>query len=215
MYHYFGRVIFDSMIVIATERARKSQLDSFDDEDIKEARIILDRTFQLALAAPKQNPDDIKDIPQPPIFYLSMVESSSDILRRLQETTVKAIDGLQLHLHENTCSRCSLKFGVYSTETGNHALVSISENDGKHSAYDQSKCHPVITLKYSETQKFFGGIAHTLTLGIPNALLENTWPGFFNVDEECKKCKKPPGSPGCTLVDTCWNRIKVDHKSGL
>ncbi len=218
MYHYFGRVIFDSMIVIATERPRKSTSDAFNDEDASEVQIVLKRTFQLALAAPNQNPDEIRDIPQPPIYYLSLEESNSDIIDKLRQKKVAREGGLQLQLHENTCARCSLKFGVHRIATVVEPVVSIGQNDGERSAYDQSMCHPLITLKYSKIQKFVGGVAYILLLGIP-LLAGKPWPGFFNHDEECVKCKNPPGSPGCTLLGEEWvmagNKIKVDHDSEL
>ncbi|XP_064390331.1 uncharacterized protein LOC135338205 [Halichondria panicea] len=214
MYHYFGRLIFDSMIVIATERRQKSTLNAINQEEIEEIRVTLNRIFQLALAKPDQNPDEVQDIPEPPIIYLSLEESNSDVLKRLQKTEVANMDGLQLHLHENTCACCSLKLGVYKTPTG-FEPVSIQESDGSLSPYDQSQCHPLIIPKYSKVEKFFGGVAYIVLLGIP-LLAGNPWPGFFNHDEECAKCKKPPGSPGCTLIDEEWvtagNRIKVDHK---
>ena len=218
MYHYFGRLIFDSMIVIATERSRRSKLDAINYEEIEENRVTLNRTFQCALAKPDQNPDEVQDIPQPPIIYLSLEESNSDVLRRLQETKVARMDGLQLHFHENTCAQCSLKFSLYKTPTGFEPVVSIQESDGRLSPYDQSQCHPLIIPKYSKVEKFFGGVAYIVLLGIPK-LAGNPWPGWFNRDEECAKCERPPGSPGCTLLGEEWvvagNKIKVDHKSEL
>ncbi len=218
MYHYFGRVIFDSMIVIVTERPSKSILGAVSDEEIEQNRVVFNRAFQLALAAPDQNPDDVQDIPEPQIIYLSLEECNSDVLRRLQQTIVSKIDGLQLHLQENTCARCSLKFGVHRTATVVEPVVLIREDDGRLLSYDQSQCHPLIIPKYSSLKRFVGGMAHIFFLGIP-LLVGSPWPGFFNHDEECAKCKKPPGSPGCTLIDEEWemagNKIKVGHKSEL
>ncbi len=214
MYHYFGRPIFDSMIVIATERPRQSKLGAISSEDLEHNQLVFNRAFQLALAKPDQNPDEVQDIPQPPMIYLSLEESSSDVRQRLQKTIVTKMDGLQLHLHESTCAYCSLKLGMYKTPTG-FEPVSIKESDGRLSPYNESQCHPLIIPKYSMVEKFFGGVAYIVLLGIP-LLAGNPWPGFFNHDEECAKCKKPPGSPGCSLIDEEWvtagNRIKVDHK---
>ena len=218
MYHYFGRVIFDSMIVIATMHPRRSKVNAFSVEDFEDNRVTLTRAFQLALAAKGQNPDEVQDIPKPPIFYLSLVATGSDILKELRQTRVTRMDGLQLHLQENTCARCSLKFGVHRMATLVEPVVSIRQNDGERSAYDQSKCHPFITRKYSMIQRFLGGVAYIVLLGIPK-LAGNPWPGFFNHDEECAKCKNPPGSPGCTLLGEEWvmagNKDKVDHDSKL
>ena len=218
MYHYFGRVIFDSMIVIATMHPRRSKANAFSVEDFEDNQVTLNRAFQLALAAPDQNPDEVQDIPKPPISYLSLIASGSDILKELRQTKVTRMDGLKLHLQENTCAKCSLKFGVHRMATIVEAVVSIRKNDGERSAYDQSKCHPLIIPKYSMVHRFFGGVAYILLIGIP-LLAGNPWPGFFNHDEECLRCKNPPGSPGCTSVGKEWEvtgeKIKVDHKSKL
>ena len=218
MYHYFGRPIFDSMIVIATEHSRKSKLGAISDEDVSDNRVTLNRAFQLVLAAPDQKPEDVQDIPQPPIFYLSLEESSSSILGQLQKTTVTRMDGLKLQLQENTCARCSLKFGVYKTETVIEPVV-IRKNNGRLLLYDQSRCHPLIIPKYSKVQKVFGGIAYIVLLGIPLLAKNEPWPGFLNHDEKCAKCENHPGSPGCTLISQKYvfegYEIEVKHMSEL
>ena len=218
MNHFFGRIIFDSMVVIATMSPRRSKSNAFTDEDFQDCKAVLRRAFQLALAAPGQNPDHVQDVPNPPIVYLSLEDTSSHILDVLRSTTVIRPDGLELHLHENTCARCSLKFGVYRTETVTEPLVSIGANGGYRSAYNLSQCHPLIKPKYSTIQKIAGGVAYILLLGIPK-LAGNPWPGFFNHDEECPGCKNPPGSPGCLTIGREWGaagaKIKVDHKSEL
>ncbi len=215
MYHYFGRSIFDSMIVVATERSSKSTLGSFTDQDFADNRKVFNRAFQLAIAKPDQNPDEVQDIPESPMIYLSLEESGSDLRRRLEQEVVVDVDGLQMHLQENTCARCSLKFGVHRTATGLLPVVSIRENDGVLSAYNQSQCHPLIIPKYSGVAKFFGGMAYIFLLGLPLLAGGNPWPGFFNHDEKCAKCEEHPGSPGCTLIGKKWCTIQVDHKSEL
>ena len=61
-----------------------------------------------------------------------------------------------------------------------------------------------------------GGIAYIVLLGIPK-LAGASWPGFFNSDEECADCKKPPGSDGCVKVGQFSQTIgkEVDHSSEL
>ena len=216
MNHFFGRMIFDSMIIIATVHPRKSKLNDFTVEDAKETRSVLDKAFELTLGD--------GSLPQPPIFYISLEEKSSEMYKRLQLTAVKNFDGLELHLDENTCARCSLKFGVYRTEAVEKRVVSLNVVDGQNewSAYDESTCHPLIKLKYSTLQKVVGGIAYILLLGIPR-LVGKPFPGFFNHDEECVACNQPPGVPGCRQVgQECEVKaregkvtIKVDHKSEL
>ncbi len=219
MHHYFGRRIFDSMIAIATCPSQWSKLGAFTSMNETAARRVLNRAFQHVFGVLKNmNSDDIliADVPQPPILYFSVEDSSTDMFRLLQETRVTQVHGLELRLDENTCARCSLKFGVYHMETEATPLVAI--DDGQRSAYDQSKCHPLIKPKYSQVQKVFGGIAYILLLGIPK-LVGSSMPGFFNQEEECAYCKNPPGSPGCLKVGTeirvADSTIKIDHKSEL
>ena len=219
MHHFFGRIIFDSMVVIATMHQRKSKLNAFAAEDFEDCKVVLKRSFQLALCAPGQEPDNVQDVPNPPIIYLSLEESSSDMLQRLRNTHVTHPAGLELHLHENTCARCSLKFGVYRAGAVTEHLVSIGAYNGCRSAYSLSQCHPFIKQKYSTIQKIIGGVAYIVLLGIPK-LFGSPWPGFFNQDEECAHCEAPPGSPGCLKVGEEWRvargeKIRVDHKSEL
>ena len=216
MNHFFGRMIFDSMVVIATVQRRKSKLNEFTDEDSQETRSVLNKAFELTLGG--------DPLPQPPIFYISLEERSSEMFSRLQHTPVKSFVGLELHLDPNTCARCALKFGVYRTETVEKRVVSLNVVDGRNvwSAYDESTCHPLIKPKYSTLQKVVGGIAYILLLGIP-LLVGSPFPWFFNHDEECAVCKHPPGPPGCRKVgQECEVKaqegkitIKVDHTSEL
>ncbi len=218
MYHYFGRVIFDSMIIVATERRSRSTLDALSEDDFADNLKVFKRAFQLVIAEPDQDPDEIEvqDIPQPPIIYLSLEESGSDLRRRVEQERVTKLDGLQLQLRENTCARCSLKFGMHKMATGFLPVVSLPENDGVRSAYDQSRCHPLIIPKYTFYERFVGGIYYLRErLGIPLPVTEGTLPGFFNHEEKCANCKNPPGSPGCTQIGTKWEKIVVKHKSEL
>ncbi len=61
-----------------------------------------------------------------------------------------------------------------------------------------------------------GSIAYIVLLGIPK-LTRAKWRGFFNSDEECADCKKPPGSVGCVRVGQISQTIgkEVDHSSEL
>ncbi len=221
MHYYFGNRIFDSMVVIATLPLMCSKSNAFTSQHEANARKVLNRAFQFVFARlTNRNPDDISldNVPQPPIFYISVEDSGTEIFGRLQLTKVK-VNRLELRLDENTCARCSIKFGVYHINN-NHATPLVAINNGQRSAYDQSKCHPLIKPKHSKLKKIVGGIAYILLLGIP-ALAGSPWPGFFNDEEECAHCKNPPGSPGCLKVGTEWkvhvkeDIMKVDHSNDL
>ena len=78
--------------------------------------------------------------------------------------------------------------------------------------YLESKCHPLLIPKHS----IIGGICHIATLGIPYVLMDDSWPGFTNTDEECIACKGPPGANGCREIETiyrCAENVKVMHSS--
>jgi hypothetical protein len=67
--------------------------------------------------------------------------------------------------------------------------------------------------KYTKIAKFFGGIAHLITL----RRYVGKWPSFESMDEECVNCRKPPASHGCVKVGCkfllCGEDIVVKHST--
>lgn len=216
MHHYFGRMIFESMVVVATVPRRRSKVGYFSGEDFKETQSALRKALELIL--PPNNGEPVLSVP--PVFYISLEENSSEMFGRLQLTVVNYPDGLELRLVDGTCANCGLKFAVYGGERRGKRVVSLTATN-EWVAYDESRCHPLIKPKFSKLQKFLGGIAHIVLFGLPT--LSGQIPWFSNDQEECAVCKAAPGPLGCQLVgQVCKVKteegdalITVDHTSKL
>ena len=213
--YFFGTAIFQSMIVVATVPETFSRRNAFSRKDYERTRIILRRALELAFESNHRD-EPLPPIPDLPIMYISLEESSSELLSKMYDTPVDKPEGLQLHFQPHTCSRCALQFGVFKEER----VVCIIDVKGrkKRIAYDESICHPLIRPKYTHLQRFFGGVAYVVLFGIP-LLFDAPWPGFFNAEEECAKCGKI-GTPGCMKVGQFYEvpgsePIKVDHRSEI
>ena len=118
---------------------------------------------------------------------------------------------------EDRCSRCALKLVHERLKNGEELSVGVIYDNGQEDVYDNSYCHPLFIPKYSHFRKFIGGVGHIFTLGIGKLF----WPGFFNREEICIKCKMPPGSDSCHAINQ-WFEIKfngekqkIDHSRSL
>ena len=216
MKYFFGRAIFECMVVVATMPSSVSKKGVFSDRDFMKTKRAISRALELTF-----NPQISRDTtatpvkqPNPPVIYVSLEETGIEIYKKLTVLDMEHKDGLQLKFDEGACARCALKVGYYMGEK----VVCIMDDNGmqKRMAYDESKCHPLIKPKYSQLEKFVGGIAYIVLLGIPK-LVGATWPGFFNSDEECANCNRPPGSEGCIRVrqQSEITGNVVDHTSEL
>jgi hypothetical protein len=217
MKYFFGKSIFECMVIVATMPSGVSKKGVFSSRDVaKTKRVVslaLERTFNPQVGDDSAQQEHIKP-PDPPIIYVSLEESGTEIYDKLLSLDVEQKDGLQLKFDEGACARCALKVGYYMKEK----VVCIMDDNGvqKRMAYDESKCHPLIKPKYSRLKKVMGGIAYIVLLGIPK-LAGAKWPGFLNSDEECEGCKNPPGSEGCVRVGLFSDitEKEVDHSSEL
>ena len=217
MKHFFGRAIFECMVVVATMPSSVSKKNIYSNNDFVKTKRALTRAMQL-MFNPQTVSDDASQVqdkpPDPPIIYVSLEESGMEIYDKLISLDVEQKEGLKLKFDEGACARCALKVGYYMKEK----VVCIMDDNAtqKRMAYDESKCHPLIKPKYSKLQRFAGGIAYVVLLGIPK-LAGASWPGFFCRDEECAGCGKPPGSEGCKRVGQLCEITgrTVDHSSEL
>ena len=213
MKYFFGRAIFECMVVVATMPSGVSKKGVFSERDFLRTKRAVGRALELTFN-PQVGTDATDRPPDPPIIYVSLEDTGTEIYQKLISLDVEHKDGLQLKFDEDACARCALKVGYYMGEK----VVCITSANGMQSrmAYDESKCHPLIKPKYSRLQKIVGGIAYIVLLGIPR-LVGATWPGFFNNDEECAGCNRPPGSDGCVRVGQHSEVTgkAVDHSSEL
>ena len=172
--HYFGKEVFDCVVVAATNSPKeKYQQVGFDDDDLEKTK----RAFHITL---KTAIDD-EDIACPPVVYIGLNDSPEEALSKIQNAPVLKESIILLRIKEDVCP-----------------FYQIFDDD-----FVEIKCHPSLVPKYSGTEKFVGGVAHVALLGIPLVMGYFTgwdlWPGFTNSDEMCKECKKSPEAEGCAV----------------
>ena len=184
MYNYFGRTLFNNMVVIATLN-RKHQSIPFTEEDFDE--------MQTRLLIAIKEATDGQFSQCLPIVYIALDDSCDEVLHKIQTARVLGKDTSFIPaFHDTTCYSCAsrIRFSV-------DRLVGVLYGD-ELVKYELSKCHPCFVPKYTKMEKIAGGIGHIATLGAVLLVNKKTsLPGFTNSEEICPVCKCPPGSPGC------------------
>ena len=190
MYTYFGKAIFETMIIVTTigsatyEMIPKDYPIEFPKQQLETSRT----TFKDALA--KFLPIDT---PCPPIIFISLYDTGESILKKIKETEV-AQGSLQLQLSSSICALCSSTIGERDGEKV--ACIPGHDTSKQIKLYEDSHCHPVFLPKYTTFQKITGGISYAVKTVVLRK--QWNWPDF-NV-EECPNCKCQPGSKGCLMV---------------
>ena len=176
------------MVVAATNHPRKQY--GFDDEDKKLTEAILETALKKVTK---------EEVLCPPIVYIALEDNGDDILKALKSAPARSKKGLKLAFRENVCAKCSarIRFATPGSRS-ERTRVGVVDGKGETIKYEESLCHPKIVRKYTTAEKFWGGTAHVLSLGITLAL--TNWPGWTNSDEMCERCKRKPGSRGCCFV---------------
>lgn len=221
MENYFGRSIFESMVVAVTHSGSAYKhfakgADLFPPEDHKKT----EHYFQKAMRKVFGDRGGDKALPQPPIIFISLHDTSDKILHKIRESQVSN-EAVELQFNPATCARCNIKIGMLQGDghqiEGTEEVLGTCTHDDWSSAipYNESTCHPMMIPKYSTLQKVVGGIAHLITFRI----FWGKWPSFQSLDEICIKCGKPPKVRGCHKVRTNYikggsdGKIFVDHTS--
>ena len=213
MVHYFGRSIFDCMVLAATV---SPDVYHFLPEGVipfrTESEEITRQHFLEALY--QLSPGDRLPDGKPPLIFISLNDTCEAILENVQEAPVLS-EELRLEFDHRTCVRCGLKAKLIPGENNEEVKkVACYAGDDPTTCvlYEESKCHPLIIPKYWTITKIVGGIAHFVTLN----KLDGRWPNFHNPDDEvCIECGKIPGQPGCKVIGSRFRRYddiyRVDH----
>ena len=206
--NYFGRAIFDCMVVITTLPAVVYKYTTenvvISEDDWAQTR----KYFDIALsgALPKE-----KNIPKPPIVFISLTDSCEMVFNKINEVVV-ASDRIELEFDSMVCARCGIKAKVIKSEK---IAAYTDEREFSTIPYDESTCHPLLIPKYTKVKKFFGGVAHLLTMW----RFRGKWPSFHSLDEVCIACQKQPGSRGCMKVNSKYTLkggdLIVEHTQGI
>lgn len=181
--HYFGREVFDCLVVAATNPPReKYQEVGFS--DFKQTT----RAFHAALKSAVG-----EDIACPPIVYIGLKDSPEETLHNIQHALV---------LNESTAPlRIKAVGPLYPEEVAITELIETSPFEDDFVEIEAGGVHPSFVDKYTPVQKFVGGCAHVALLGVPLAVSYvagwDMWPGFTNSDMMCEKCHSPPDAQEC------------------
>ncbi len=217
MLHYFGKAIFDCMVLIATQPAsvyryfpKNQNVIPWSDEDYTTTRenfvIILGRALSEDVGS---------DNAIPPIVFISMLDSCEDVMKKIKDAPVIS-QQLTIPFECQACSRCGLKAKWLRNKENKKVKVACyaGEDPSLSIPYEESRCHPMIVPKYYEITKIIGGIAHVIT----RRKYIGKWPDFHNDDDEiCIACNQIPGTQGCKNVKTNYIYkdqflYYVDHK---
>lgn len=69
--------------------------------------------------------------------------------------------------------------------SGKDVPIAVIYSNGDQDFYDNSYCHPLMVPKYTRFERFVGGAAHiiTLGLGINSASKRKAWPDFDSLEK--------------------------------
>jgi hypothetical protein len=217
MVHYFGKSIFDCMVLVATVNPDVYQyippdVVPFSNDAERKTRNKFDETLKRVLPKGERLPSE-----KPPIIFLSMNDSCEDIFWKIKHAPV-IIDRVRLAFDHPTCSRCGIK-AKFIRDKQTKVACYAGEDPMKSIPYEESLCHPLIIPKYWEITKIVGGIAHFIT----RKKFLGKWPNFHNPDDEiCIECGQVPGTHGCMLVNSRYKpkpgqegELVVDHHCEL
>ena len=208
MAHYFGKSIFDCMVLVATVTPDVYQfippgVIPFSDSDYAKTRKNFRSTIGRVLPKDTVFPDD-----KPPIVFISMHDTCEEILKKIMDAPV-INDGMKLEWHFKTCTRCGIKARILGE--GEEKMMVGYSVDRDFIPYEESLCHPMIVPKYRKITRLIGGLAHLVT---GNKFPEK-WPNFENSDDEiCVECMQVPGTRGCRRINSKYN-VKFGQYSGV
>ena len=210
MEKYFGRAIFDNMVVAATLPSLVYKAITNEDFNMFSDRSAFENTTHHLQEAIKIIFKDSEDIPEPPLIFVSLFDTCEAVLEKVQRAKVKE-EHVQLMLSRSVCSRCGVKIFKEGKDDAEAAFIPLNQSGAI--AEEDSTCHPMLVPKYSMVAKFLGGIAHLVTF----RRFVGMWPSFESMDEECINCRQPPSSHGCVQVGQkfllCGEDIIVRHST--
>ena len=213
MFHYFGKSIFDCMVLVATQPASIYKFVPpdkvpFSDEDEWMTRDHFSQTLCHVLSSDQRLPDG-----KPPIVFISMHDSCNDVMKKIQCASV-ICNTLKLPFDCQACTRCGIKAKLLTNKNKEYVKVACyaGEDPSESTPYEESLCHPLIISKYWKITKVVGGIVHVVT----RKKYIGKWPDFYNRDDEiCVKCGQVPETKGCHRVRTPFElkgkTFIVDH----
>lgn len=195
LYHFFGMVIFDSMVIVATQfHEVRYQRIGFDEKDERRTQEVF--LYALRRISGSEESSQLH-IRCPPILYIAKNETGANILKSLRDIKVHNKRGLYCKFIENVCSKCAVKFLFIQNAQGKN--IPVAAHDRRfNQLLDQEdrspKCHPFFIPKYSPFLREIGKTIEPVT-----AFFNGTEANIFG-GEKCIRCASNPGTPGCLPV---------------
>ena len=213
MMHYFGKSIFDCMVLVATVNPNVYQyLQPGIIPFSKNNEEMTQKHFQRSLSSILPQGERLPDR-KPPIVFISMTDTCEDIVIKIKSAPV-IFNGIRLTYEHRMCIHCGIKTKLLKKE-GEVVKIACYAGDDPSLCipYEKSCCHPMIKSKYWGITKLLRGISHIIT----GRRYSGYWPNFRNPDDEvCIKCGMIPGLPGCMQVNTYYivknEKLVVDHE---
>ena len=191
LHHYFGKKVFDCVVIAVTNCPGKYQRIKFDDEDYDMTK----KTFQTALRIITGD----RYIACPPVTYIGLDDGTDEVLSKIQIASVLRERPFPLIFTKGFCARCI----CYDDDT--------KQVCGVDACVYEKKCHPLFIPKSPDT--FFDTARRLLQ----EAFNQNVSINYTH--EICISCRRPPGSEGCTAVGqeitVGAKTLKVNHSSEL
>ena len=148
MVHYFGKSIFECMVLMATVNPDIYQylppdVIPFSDDAKRSTR----EKFQAALMKVLPKGETFLD-DKPPIASISMNDSCEDVMKKIKDAPA-ICDELRLAFDHHTCIRCGLKAKVLRSKDGLKRVACYAgEDPSRAMPYEELHCHPLIISKY-------------------------------------------------------------------
>ena len=207
MMHYFGKSIFQCLVLVATVPHYISEDEEYPEEKKFPQKVVQSTLdiFQEALKEVFSSTTD-EPVPKPPLIFISMSDSCEKILDKVRRA-YDADVSLNLEFNPTTCTNCGVKIGMVKDQK-----VTCHFNTNT-IPYEESTCHPKLVAKFSRADKVWGEVKHVMLF----KWVKNPWPVF--TDEECAGCKGSPDTHGCMKVGSVFEfkvkkqveMITVDH----
>ena len=192
---FFGKSIFDSMIIICTE-------DPLDDV-IKWPPPKMKHTKEAFLGV-------LRDVigqpeyPDPPIVFLPHSATPDEVRKLIKNSNVKC-ESFELQYTYIECHRCGLQFTRRTLDEKMFGVTCITDKGIV--SYSETKCHPLLVTKYTRVEQFAANLIHILTFGVTLRHKKSLgMPGFglLRSCEWCPHCQKKPHTPGCLPVNEVY-----------
>ena len=197
---YFGKAIFDNMVVITTI-SPEAYGDGNKVVFSEKAMTTTKKCFNAALSPVLPNE---KILPQPSFLFISMADTCETILANVKSAPV-ACDYVTLQFNMLICARCRSKMKILESQ---RVAIYTDELEVDTIPYNESTCHPLFIPKYTDVVRLIGGIVYVIS---GKTLFKDY------LDEICVECKETPGTRGCTRVKTKYelkgDYLMVDHTS--